>query len=284
MRRALILAAALFVASCSLFESGTHVREAQLYQPGIASYDAYFKEVHELQVATASWPDQKRAARRPLVDLLKLSLDAADVTIAQATHERMIGAAHDAGATHLDLKADEPKVVAAGGEGRVDAATKDFFRAIEGSVKAELARRKALRDLPPRIDELTKVGRELEPKVRDDFAGHGGGLTSDVKAELEASYDVLSTLSANARNEAREAEDFVSVLERAISAAPSEPLPKPEGSAKGPPPKPKPTGASPPATAKPPPPVNPPPPATTNKPPPPPPPKPTGGGDEVFNP
>ena len=283
MRRALVLAAALFVASCSLFESGTHVREAQLYQPGVASYDAYFKEVHELQVATASWPDQKRAARRPLVDLLKLSLDAADVTIAQATHERMIGAAHDAGATHLDLKADEPKVVAAGGEGRVDAATKEFFRAIEASVKAELARRKVLRDLPPRIDELTKVGRELEPKVRDDFAGHGGGLTSDVKAELAASYEVLGTLSANARNEAREAEDFVSVLERAISAEPSEPLPKPEssGSAKVPPPKPKPTGAPPPATAKPPPPANPPPSATAK----PPPPKPTGGGgDEVFNP
>lgn len=283
MRRALVLAAALFVASCSLFESGTHVREAQLYQPGVASYDAYFKEVHELQVATASWPDQKRAARRPLVDLLKLSLDAADVTIAQATHERMIGAAHDAGATRLDLKGDEPKVLAAGGEGRVDAATREFFRAIEGSVKAELARRKALRDLPPRIDELTKVGRELEPKVRDDFAAHGGGLTSDVKAELTASYDVLSTLSANARNEAREAEDFVSVLERAISAEPSEPLPKPEssGSAKVPPPKPKPTGAPPPATAKPPPPANPPPTATAK----PPPPKPTGGGgDEVFNP
>ena len=283
MRRALVLAAALFIASCNLFESGTRVREAQLYQPGIAPYDAYFKEVHELQVATASWPDQKRAARRPLVDLLKLSLDAADVTIAQATHERMIGAAHDAGATHLELKGDEPKVIAAGGEARVDAATKDFFRAIEGSVKAELARRKALRDLPPRIDDLTKVGRELEPKVRDDFAKHGGDLTSDVKAELTASYEVLSTLSASARNEAREAEDFVSVLERAIAAQPSEPLPTPEGSAKGPAPKPKPTGAAPPP--KPPSTGNPPPPATTSKPPPPPPPKPTGGGgDEVFNP
>jgi len=279
MRRALVLAAALFIASCNLFESGTHVREGQLYQPGLANYDAYFKEVHDLQLATASWPDQKSAARRPLVDLLKLSLDAADVTIAQATHERMIGAAHAAGATHLDLKGDEAKVIAAGGDARIDTATKDFFRAIEGTVKAELARRKALRDIPPRIDDLSKVGRELEPKVRDDFAKHGGSLTSDVKAELDASYEVLNTLSANARNEAREAEDFVSVLERAISAEPSEPLPKEPGAVgTTPPPKPKPTGAPPPATAKP-----PPPPTTATKPPPP---KPTGGGggDEVFNP
>lgn len=276
MRRALVLAAALFIASCNLFEGGTHVHEGQLYQPGLANYDAYFKEVHELQLATAGWPDQKRAARRPLVDLLKLSLDAADVTIAQATHERMIGAAHEAGATHLELKGDDAKVVVAGGDARTDPATKDFFRAIETSVKAELARRKALRDIPPRIDELSKVGRELEPKVRDDFAKHGGSLTGDVKDELVASYEVLNTLSASARNEAREAEDFVSVLERSISAEPTEPLPKPEGTPVGPPPpKPKPTGAPPPATAKP------PPPATTNKPPPP---KPTGGGDEVFNP
>ena len=280
MRRVFVLAAAILVASCNLFDGGTRVREAQLYQPGIASYDAYFKEVHDLQLAMASWPDQKRASRRPLVDILKLSLDAADVTIAQATHERMIGAAHEAGATHLDLKGDEAKVVAAGGEGRLEPATKDFFRAIEASVRAELARRKALRENPPRIDALTKVGRDLEPKVRDDFAKHGGSLTTDVKEELTASYDVLSALSASARNEAREAEDFVSVLERAISAEPTEQLPKPESSAKVPPPKPKPTGGPPPpATAKPPP-ANPPPPATAK----PPPPKPAGGGDEVFNP
>lgn len=279
MRRALVLAASLFVASCNLFEGGTRVHDAQLYQPGIKSYDAYFKEVHDLQLATASWPDQKRAARRPLVDLLKLSLDAADVTIAQATHERMIGAAHDAGSTRLELKGDDAKVVAAGGEGRLDAATKEFFRAIEASVKAELARRRALREIPPRIDELTKAGRELEPKIRDDFAGHGGSLTSDVKDELAASYEALNTISADARNEAREAEDFVSVLERAISAEPTEQVPRPDTGATPPPPKPKPkpTGA-----AKPP--ANPPPPATTSKPPPPPKPKPTGGGDEVFNP
>ena len=126
--------------------------------------------MHELQVAQNAWPEDRKASRRALVDFLKLSLDAADVTIAQATHERMVGAAHQFGATKLDIKSDDAHVVVAGGDGRVDAPTKDLFRAIETTVKAELARRKALGDIPTRLDDLTQGGRDLEPHVRDDFA------------------------------------------------------------------------------------------------------------------
>ena len=282
--------AAIFVVACNLFEGGTHVREGQLYQPGVANYDRYFKEVHELQVAQNTWPEDRKASRRALVDFLKLSLDAADVTIAQATHERMVGAAHQFGATKLEVKSDDAHVVVAGGDGRIDATTKDLFRAIETTVKAELARRKALGEIPARIDDLTKVGRDLEPHVREDFAKNGGSMASDVKAELTSSYEVLGTLSGKARTEAREAEDFVSVLDRAVAAEPSEPLVKLE------PPKPPP-GAKPRPTATSTPTPKPPPTATTPKPPPtattpptatattpkPPPPKPTGGG-EVFEP
>lgn len=56
--------------------------------------------------------------------------------------------------------------------------------------------------------------------MRDDFAKNGGSLMSDVKAELASSYDIPAR---SARTEAREAEDFVSVLDRAVSAEPSEP-------------------------------------------------------------
>jgi hypothetical protein len=284
--RTLTLAGLVALSACNLFEGGTHVREGQLYQPGVASYDHYFKEVHELQLAQTAWPEDKKASRRALIDYLKLSLDAADVTVAQATHERMVGAAHQVGSTRLDIKADDAKVVVAN-EGRVDGTTKDLFRAIETTVKAELARRKTLNEIPNRIDELTKAGRELEPHVRDDFAKNGGSLASDVKGELTSSYEVLSAISAKARTESREAEDFIAVLDRAVSSDASEPLPQALPTASGPKPPPaKPPPAStakPTATTTP----KPPPPSTGAPPPKPPPAKPPpagGGGDEVFNP
>ncbi len=285
--RTLTLAGLVALAACNLFEGGTHIREGQLYQPGVAQYDHYFKEVHELQLAQTAWPEDKKASRRALIDYLKLSLDAADVTVAQATHERMVAAAHQFGSTRLDIKSDEAHVVVPN-DGRLDASTKDLFRAIETTVKAELARRKALNDIPSRIDELTKAGRELEPHVRDDFAKNGGSLASDVKGELTASYDVLSGISAKARTESREAEDFISVLDRAVSSDSSEPIPQPLPGASatgkptaGPKPPPPSTGAHPPP--KPPPTATTPPPPATAKPKPPPP-SGGGGGDEVFNP
>ncbi|CAN5198211.1 hypothetical protein BH09MYX1_BH09MYX1_62220 [soil metagenome] len=290
--RSAALAAVFVIAACNLFEGGTRVRDGQLFQPGVANYDHYFKEVHELQTAQGIWGEDKKASRRALVDYLKLSLDAADVTIAQATHERMVGAAHQFGTIRLEIKADEPRIVVAGGDARVDATTRDLFRAIEGTIKAELTRRKTLTDIPGRIDELTKAGRDLEPHVREDFAKNGGSLASDVKDELTASYDVLSAISGKARTEGRESEDFVSVLERAVASEPTEPLPQvapPPSSGKTPPPpltgKPKPTGTPPPPSTKPAS-TTPPPPSTAKPPPPKPPPTSTGGGggDEVFNP
>ena len=272
--RAILLALCVAVGSC--LPPGATVRNGQLYTTGAPDYDAYFKDVHALQSEAASWKDEQKTSRRTIVDELKIAADAADVTIVQAAHERMIGAAHEVGPTRLEIKDDGTAHVACPNENRASAATKQLFQAVETSVKSELARAKALRGVPPRVDKLTKTGRELDPRIAADFGATSRSRAKAVKAELDASFDVLDGLSSGARAAAREVEDFIADLQRGLAAEPSEPLPNGPGSAppsfKGPPPA-KNTGVA--ALPKP--------PSTNPKPPPKPPPKPADTG-EVFNP
>ena len=277
-RKALLL---LFVTACALFEPQSKVKSGQLFQSGQAPYDDYFTKVHTLQVEAAGWSDDKKAARRNLIDALKIATDAVDVTILQATHERMVSIAHVVGATHLDLHEDDGKVILAA-ESRADLSTKEFVKALQATVDGEMKRKRALREVPGRCDELAKTGRELEPRVKQDFFRSGGTAMADVHDEIAASFDVLENISKTSRLERRETEDFIGALGRAVVAEPAEfgrpeGVPPPSTTIKSPPPA-QTSHPKPPPVAN-----NNPPPVATVKPKPPPA-KPQGGGDEVFNP
>ncbi|HEY1959480.1 MAG TPA: hypothetical protein VGH28_27905 [Polyangiaceae bacterium] len=210
-------------ASCALFEPQSKIRAGEAFTTGQAQYDDYFGKVHTLQLAAASWADQKKATRRNLIDALKIATDAPDVTIVEATHERMVAAAHIVGSTHLELREDEGKLVVAA-EGRADGPTQDFLKAVRATIDGEMKRKRDMQDVPQKCDDLAKAGRDLEPHVKDDFFRQGGTMMADVHDEIEASFDVLGQLSKTARIEKRETEDFVADLARAVEASPGEPI------------------------------------------------------------
>jgi len=216
-RRALTMTACALAAGCSLLGGPSKVRSGELFETGEQKYDAYFKDVHELQVSAAGWTDERKAACRPLVDMLKLQPDAADVSIVQATHERVATIARDVGPTKLESASDDVRLTAAN-PAKVDEPTRDLFKAIETCAHAEVARAKGMRDVPAKVDDLSKTGHALEPHVREDFAKRGGRAAMDVQQELTASYEVLGDVSKSSRNGAREAEDFVADLQRAVDS------------------------------------------------------------------
>ena len=259
------------VAGCALFEPQSKIKSGQLFQTGNAQYDDYFTKVHGLQAEAANWSDEKKATRRGLIDALKIATDAADVTIVEATHERMVAVAHVVGSTRMDLREDEGKVIVSG-ESRADEPTRDFLTALQATIDGEMKRKKELKDVPQKCDELAKTGRQLEPHVKDDFFRQGGTMMADVHDEITASYDVLAQISKTARLEKRETDDFVADLARAVGTGPGEvQAPPPAATTTKPawhPPKPSSdTGAAP-----------------APKPKPKPKPQPSGGGGDDFNP
>ncbi len=206
------------LASCTLFGQASRVKQGELVETGDARYDAYFKDVHDMQVTSVGWSDERQAACRPLVDELRLAPDSAGVSIVQETHERVKAVAHDVGPTKLDITGDEAHVTA-DNAAKVDESTRNLFRLIENCAHTELARSRALKDVPAHVDAVVKNGRELEPHIKDDFAKHGGHVAEDVQSEMTASYEALSDISKNARSGAREAEDFVADLQRAVGSS-----------------------------------------------------------------
>lgn len=239
--RALLIAMLGGSVACSFFAPPeSKVRAGELFESAHPTYDPYFREVHGMQSAAATWDEQKRNARRPLIDILKLDPDAADVTIVQATHERVLGVAREAGNVRLDVTEGQGRVVAQNAA-KVDDAGRAVFQAIETCVKNEFDRAKSLRDVPPKTEALVKQGRTLEPQVRDDLSRRGGRAPKQVMEELQASYDALNEISKSARLGAREADDFIADLRRGVGSDMSEAAARPSGSAKPAPAKTKPT-------------------------------------------
>jgi hypothetical protein len=207
----------LLTASCML-NGASRVGQGQLYASGNPTYDAYFRDVHQQQVDAASWGDDKKGSHRALVASLDLTPDAPDVTIVQAAHEASSKVAKQPGSVRLDVDGTAAHVVAAGGAG--DAGP--LFRAVEEAAHMELERAKRLHGVEPKLDTLAKLGGDLGGRVKGDFAKYGDAKENEVATELAASIDVLGKLKSHAGGEARESEDFVADLERALETASEE--------------------------------------------------------------
>jgi hypothetical protein len=275
----------LAAVACGVLGAPSKVRAGELYAPGSARYDAYFGEVHAQQTAATTWPNERRSARKPLLDALKLVPDADDATIAQSAKDRL-----STGVLRLEVHGTDVHIVEATAVHHDN--PNDVLTALEQAAHAEIARASKLADIPARASALAKTGHELEAHIAEDFAGDGQ-KPFDVREELYASYDVLQTVADAAQREQRVADQFVADLGRVVSTGIEVPAP-PSKTTKGiitpsrpdpstrPPPKPAvrpaplpaaPIARSDPAPAAP-------------KPPPPPAPKPAAKSEanEVFNP
>jgi hypothetical protein len=205
-----LAASLLFGASaCSVLGAPSKVHAGELYASGSKRYDAYFEEVHALQVAAATWPKERVNARKPLVDALKLAADADDATIAQSTKDRL-----NTGLLRLEVKGTDVHVIE--GSAAAQESPREVLSAVELTAHAEVQRANQLADLPTHSDNLSKTGHELEAHIAEDFAGEGQ-KPFEVKEELHASYDVLSDLKDAVVRERRAADQLVAELGRAVS-------------------------------------------------------------------
>jgi hypothetical protein len=202
------LLAALFVLLTACAAS-TRVGRGQLFSPGDGRYDAYFKQVHDIQLYVATWSDEKRGTRKPLREALQLLPDASDSTISHAAQDRV-----------KSLGGPPPKLVVNGDTAQVVAgagAKSDptLFKGVEETARAELERVGRLRALEIRLEDLQKQGLSLEEGVDEAFRDEN--KQREVKHELSESISVLRQLAVQAKRQARDGEDFVADLQAALS-------------------------------------------------------------------
>ena len=191
------------------------VAQGQLYLSGEARFDAYFRDVHQLQIFVAGWGDERKHSRHPLIGALSLTPDAGDVTILQTMHDRLASFSREGGGTKLEVTADDARMMVLPGT----KGDPSFYRAVEETVRLEIERDRRFQQLVPRVEELAKTGRALEPHVQPTFEHKAPGKVSEVKAELSASLEALQDVTLKARHASRASEDFIAEIQRSAAVA-----------------------------------------------------------------
>ena len=163
------LACATLPACDGMFGS-SKVAQGQRYQSEDQHYDPYFESVYQAQLGAAGWPDEKKAARKPLIGVLSLTPSASDETIILAIRERVrkpggSGAKLDIATSH----------VTPGG-----ASDSPLFAAVEEAARLELDRARKLKDKSEKLEEMAKHGEELK-KAADTEASQRGSEKADEK-------------------------------------------------------------------------------------------------------
>ena len=219
---------------CNL--SSSRVAHGQRYQSEDARYDPYFDAVHQQQVAAAAWADEKKAARRPLLNALGLTPGADEDTVLSATRARA-------------------KKIAGGGGGKLDLASAHvtpvgasdppLFSAVEEAARLELDRARKLRASADKLEEMAKRGEELKKSADHEYENRGAEKAdekksdkrNEIRRELGGSVTACRRLGRDANTDAQAAQDFLQDLGEAIEAKdaprrrrgdrPSNPLPPP---------------------------------------------------------
>lgn len=191
--REMVVALALGVSvpalpACDFVNTPTKVGNGQLYQSGDGRYDPWFAQVHQEQVAAASWPDESKAARKPIITALNLRPGASNSTILSATRER---------------RGDQ-----------------SLGRAIDQTVAAERELARKLNAQRPRLERLLERGEELRKQAVEERRNMGAqkadetqvAKKEELKREVAAGVDALEDMLTDAKRGAEEAEELARKL------------------------------------------------------------------------
>lgn len=177
-----------FGTGCDLVNTPTKVGNGQLYTSGDGKYDPYFNQVHQEQLAAATWSDDSKSARKPIITALNLRPGASNSTIFSATREKR-------------------------GEASLTGA-------IDETTSAERALAKKLATEAARLEELYKRGEELKKQVAEERRNLAADKADEqkvkskdeLKHEMSAAVDAVGTMLSDAQHGAKEADELARKL------------------------------------------------------------------------
>lgn len=196
--RTLLLCSSLLIVGAGLpaceglLGKPTKTAAGQLYESGDAKYDAYFKKVHEEQVAAGNWTDDSKAARKPITTALSLPPTASNSTILSSAKN----------------KKDDSSVHGAAEE----TAGASFAFAKKQSTNAE------------RLDKLAAEGAELKKQAIEERRNMAADKADpekvekkeELKREIAAAVDAAANLRDDAKKGAKEADDLAKALQKEL--------------------------------------------------------------------
>lgn len=175
MKLRTVLVVFALVACDGLMGKPSKMSSGELYEAGDPKYDSFLKKVHDEQVAAANWPEESKAARKPLTTALNLPPNASNSSILSAAKEKK-------------------------GNATVQGAA-------EETAALEKAFAEKQRSNANRLDKLAHEGAELKRQAVEDRRNMGADKADpakvDKKEEIKNEVSAAVEVAANLRNDAK---------------------------------------------------------------------------------
>lgn len=215
-RASLVLALLLFApAGCQLFghPGPSAVAQGRYFSSGNPDYDAFFVELHRLQVELKDAPDRVAEPRQELAKALDVGLDA-DV-LKEALGKR----ASELGGKGVKLvvqrSSDADKAASLKVTGNPSGDDAELVKTLEEAVTKVGELKTDIAGWQKSLDALPKQDGELEAGLDTAFAGEAPGKRADVKKNLSDGQKIIELLASRAK----EAEHANGELFDAVTAA-----------------------------------------------------------------
>ena len=241
--------------ACSLMMNtggSTSVAAGKLYEPGEADYDAFFKDLYEIQLLMGQAPERESGARARVAKALDLPEGSTNEAIGDGVYERAALLAKAGVMLKMSLSGMEEggspaATVVTIGDVKADK-DKSLVLALETAAKEDAELLASLRKTKKPLDKMRGTGAALETRVDRAFAATSKAKKDEVRANLEDARQLIPLMSSRGDEVQQQTAHFLTSLQKVLGAPtsasgptePAEPAKKPAKAAA----KPKATPAS----------------------------------------
>lgn len=198
-----LLALLALTSACALLQTSgpTEVARGEYYAAGRAEYDAFFIQLHQLQVELLAAPEEPQNVRRELAKSAGLTVDASDESLSTRLGQELKKLA-DQG-LRVRLEVPEPSN-AVDASATLHTSGSELSSALRTSLPQHATRlvrsRNRMLATKEQLQKLAVSGIQLESNVDQAFRVEGPWKRDEVRRNLSDSQKVITLMSARAQD------------------------------------------------------------------------------------
>jgi hypothetical protein len=209
--------------ACSMFvNTNTNVADGKLYEPGRAEYDAFFKELYDVQLLMGRAPERESAARARVARALDLPESSTSDAIGDALYERAAVLAKAGVMLKLSLAGVEeggsPSATVVTLGDVKEAKDKKLVEELDEAVKADAELLADLRKAKKPLDKMPGTAAALEPRIDTAFASSAKSKKDEVHRNFDDARQLIPLMSSRGEEVHRQAEQFLTTLQKILGA------------------------------------------------------------------
>lgn len=198
------------------------------FKAGNERFDAFFTELHELQVELAAVPDRPKELRRGLAEYLDLDERASAALVSRKLGDEVAGFLKAGTGFAFTVVDDEDTASVEGGvKGAPSEDAENFYKSIRGTALGAATLAVAMGRAGERIAELEAQIAGLERDVDKAFSGESPGRRADIRKNLEDAAKLLPLMRERSAAVAVEAHGLARRIEKEMATEDKIQAPKP---------------------------------------------------------